>query len=270
MSALQLKNLDLTCGSCTGLLKEKIYEAPCSSLGKTATSAACSRLKPDVFSLFSVDPKAADNLRILRTTIAKLRNSELQAFAALLAKERKTRKHGFSFMEKVYVRVGPAGRDYLNHFAVAYVLDATREYVRLISESGKTSITLINDREGSSFYKVDAFRPIRDAIFASKKWKDPETTAKEKASQTIQTLDTAKAEGTLETKTARRRKIKVVDGRDDLISLVSKLGRRILETTTGRDTRKMKSKSGKKGKNFGVKQDEHGEIVIGKSWGQAA
>ena len=165
-------------------------------------------------------------------TFRRMSANDMQILAAILMNERKTRKAGYYFMQKVYIRIsGAAGRNYLNNFVMGYVLDATKEHVRVLSESARTAVQLPNEKNGNSIYSVEQFDPIRAEIFSNKRWLDPELSANHgKIERAIAGLDEADASGALDTPVAARRKIKKVKQKDDLVSFVAKLGRGVIKT----------------------------------------
>ncbi len=157
--------------------------------------------------------------------------NDLQIFGAIMLGERKTRKAGFAFMQKVYIRVaGGAGRNYQSNFVLGYVLDATKETVRVVSETGRTAVILPNEKNSNSLYTVDQFRPIRVEIYANKAWVDPEIQrGREKIERSIAGLDVADERGLFDTPIAARRKIKKVKEKDDLVTFVSRLSRGVMK-----------------------------------------
>jgi len=165
------------------------------------------------------------------TVMRRMSANDLQIFAAIMLGERKTRKAGFSFMQKVYIRVaGGAGRNYLGNFVLGYVLDATKETVRVVSETGRTAVILPNEKNSNSLYTVDQFRQIRIEIHANKAWVDPEIQkGHEKIARSIAGLDSADERGLFDTPVAQRRKIKKVKKEDDLVTFVSKLSRGVIK-----------------------------------------
>lgn len=171
------------------------------------------------------------NFISLSSLFRRMSPNDMQILAAILLKEKKTRNAGFSFMEKVYVRIsGGQGRNYLHNFVLGYVLDADKESVRIISETGQTALTMPNDTSGTTLYTAEQFAPIRAEIAESGKWVDPEVTIARARMASIQTLDEADAAGLLETPTAARRKVKKVKKKDDLVSFVAKMNRGFIKS----------------------------------------
>lgn len=223
----------LNCGSCVGLMREKVMPNLCSELGRLPSSRACKQHVPDAFTLMQDNESRILSMVDMGLVFRRMSPNDLQILAALLMNERKTRKAGFYFMQKVYIRVaGNSGRNYLSNFVMGYVLDATKEQVRVVSETSKTAVVLPNDKNSQSLYTAQQFAAIRREIGEGKKWVDPDVIAERRRvrSTVITDLDTADAEGLLETPTAARRKIKKVKQKDDLVTFVAKLNRGVIKT----------------------------------------
>lgn len=224
MSESPKKNLN--CGSCTHLVREKTFEARCSELGRLPTSKACGSHTPDVFSLVG-DEERIQNLADVGELMAQLSTNDLQILGALMLREKQTRKNGFKFRQKVYVRIrGNATANYLSNFVVGYVLDASKETVRVIGASGATTISAINDKHSETLYTVERFNKLRTEMLEAGHRVDPDIAGEQarleqKAkNNSVLPLDEAVASGIIDKKEAKRKNPK-----DDLVSLVSRLGR---------------------------------------------
>ena len=101
-------------------------------------------------------------------------NPDIQVLVGLLLQEKTTRKQGFYFHQKLYVRYRGTLRNYFSNFMVGYVLYATKEYVMVVGDSGKTVFRLINEPNSNSFYTVEQFRPMRAEMSAKKMFIDPQ------------------------------------------------------------------------------------------------
>lgn len=213
---------------------ERVFEARCSELGRVPTSKACKLHVPDAVALMQDQEQRMKSFLDMAQVFRRMSPKDMQVFGAMMIAERKTRKAGFSFMEKVYVRVqGQAGRNYMSNFAMGFVLDADKERIRIISESAKTVIVLPNEKVSNSLYTVRQFATIRAEIAAEKKWTDPEVVksdARMSAAIAMANLDQADAAGLLDTPVAARRKIKKAKEKDDLVSFVAKMSRGITKS----------------------------------------
>lgn len=215
------------CGSCEGLVRNTILEARCSDLGKLPVSRACGSHRPDVFTLANSEEKV-NLLNTVSEVMLGLGTTDLQILAGLMLAEKTTRRAGFKFHQKVYVRVqGQSTANYLSNFAVGYVLTADKEHVRVIGESGSMSATFINDRDSLTLYTVSQFNVIRREMVENKRYVDPEIartiqaqverSKAAAANASIRSFDTAVEEGLVK-KTKRSE-------RGDLVALVSRLGK---------------------------------------------
>jgi hypothetical protein len=213
-------------------MRERVFEAKCSDLGRIPSSKSCSRHKPDAFTLMQDQEERVTSLVDMSRVFRRMSPNDLQILAAIMLNERKTRKAGFSFMQKVYIRVqGAGGRNYLSNFAAGFILDADREWVRVVSETAKTAVMLPNEKNSNSLFTVEQFRPIRTEIFEKKNFVDPEIAlGEEKIQRSIINLDQADDRGLFDTPISSRRKIKKTKEKDDLVSFVAKLNRGVMRT----------------------------------------
>lgn len=231
------QNARLNCGSCTHLHREKVFEARCEALGKIPASKACSKHKADAFTLLQDKEDRVQGVMDMAKILRVMNPRELEIFAAIMLKEKTTRKHGFTFFQKVFIRVsGSAGRNYLSNFVLGYIVDADKESVRIVSETGGTAIELPNEKDGTTLYTLERFNPIRREIFENQQFQDPELVfAAEKIQRSILNLDQADELGMFDTKQAKRKKIKKSKEKDDLVSFVSKLGRGVVRAQRNSD-----------------------------------
>lgn len=214
---------NLNCGSCSGLIRERILEARCSELGRLPASKACGSHSPDVFSLVG-DEDRITNLEDVSELMAQMSTNDLQILGALMLREKQTRKNGFQFRQKVYVRIrGASNSNYLSNFVIGYVLDVTKETIRVIGESGKTTISAINDPKSETVYTVERFNKLRQEMVAAGRRVDPDIATEQQRLEakqkyaSIVPLDEAVEKGIVD----KKRKA----ARDDLVSMVSRLGR---------------------------------------------
>lgn len=163
----------VNCGSCQFHTKDKAFEKPCIELGKLPQARACQSYKPHVQQLLS-EPQDVRNTLKIADAVRGMGNSDIQVLIGLLLQEKTTRKLGFYFHQKVYVRYRGTLRNYFSNFLVGYVLYATKEYIMIVGESGKTVFRLINEKDGHSFYTVEQFRVVRQEMSAKKMMVDPQ------------------------------------------------------------------------------------------------
>lgn len=225
----------LNCGSCLFLNRERCFERRCSDLGKLPTGKSCGSYKPDVFNLVGSGQKI-DRLHKMSEALHGMSPNELQTLGALLHAERNTRKAGWRFMQKVYVRyTGGSNRNYMSNFLVGYVLYADKEYVRIVGDSGKMFLSIMNTGDSTTLYTVQQFRPLRDAMLEAKKFSDPENGQPSLFSRIAKLDDVVREERPL-----RKNVKKSKASEDDLVSIVSRMSRGII-SRPGVQKRKKKS-----------------------------
>ncbi len=221
MSENPRKNLN--CGSCSGLVREKVLEERCTTLGRLPSSKACASHSPDVFTLVGDEDKV-QNLEQISELMAQMGVNDLQILGSLMLREKHTRKNGFHFHQKVYVRFrGDSTANYMSNFVVGYVLDASKDTIRVIGESGKTAISAINDSNSDSVYTVARFNKLRQQMLAEGRRVDPNIATEQQLLEmkqkytSILPIDEAVEKGVITKKSKA--------ARDDLVSMVSRLGR---------------------------------------------
>lgn len=227
-----MTKLNLTCGSCLFLNRDKVFQHKCSELGKIATSKACASHKADAFQVIGSE-QAVSRLSHMSSAMRDLSVAQLQAMAALLLGERTTRKHGWRFYQRVYIRMsGSASSNYLNNFAVGYVVSADKEYVRIVGESGKTMISALNDPDSTTVYTVARFKPLREEMVKNKQFHDLTSVRSSYVRPLDDFLESDKPVSKAVTKSKTRE--------DDLCSIVAKLAAGV----SLKPARRSKSKSG--------------------------
>ena len=223
----------LNCGSCLFLNRERCFERRCSDLGKLPTNKSCNSYKPDMFTLVGSGQKI-DRMQKMATAVHGMSANELQALGAVLHAERNTRKAGWRFMQKVYVRyTGSSNRNYLSNFLVGYVLYADKEYVRIVGDSGKMFLSVLNDSEGNTLFTVKAFKALRDQMLAGRKFSDPEGSPDYMRSHVAKLDEIAASDQPL-----RKQVTKKKSKEDDLVSIVSRMARGIIGRNTGSKPKK--------------------------------
>lgn len=168
-----MQKMTKVCGSCLHLEKEKTFDKPCIQLGKIPTSKQCGSYHPNMHMIVSTEDKY-NRVEQIALALAGMQEYEIQAFAGVLESVKKTRKHGYSFFERVFVRyTGTGSANYVSNFMSCRVLYADKDYVRLISESGKSFLTLMNEKDGVTIIKVKVFVEMRREMLANRKYVDP-------------------------------------------------------------------------------------------------
>lgn len=171
------ESLPLQCGSCSFLTREKIFEQKCLDLGKLPSSKACRSHTADVFSLID-NYSNIDLLEALASIIHGFNASDLKILAAIALSEHITRKAGFHFFQKVYLRIkGGASEDFFSNFVSGHVLDADKERVRVvgIGEERLMCVYAINDPLSHTLYKVDRFEALKEKMFQGNYFKAEQT-----------------------------------------------------------------------------------------------
>lgn len=163
----------MNCGSCQFHTKEKAFDKPCIELGKLPQAKACQSYKPHVQALLTQEKDVRNTLQIAQA-VRGMSNPDIQVLIGLLLQEKTTRKQGFYFHQKLYVRYRGTLRNYFSNFMVGYVLYSTKEYIMIVGDSGKTVFRLINEPNSNSFYTVEQFRQMRAEMSAKKMFIDPQ------------------------------------------------------------------------------------------------
>lgn len=181
------------CGSCAGLYREDLLDhgmdkdskppkkQTCASMGHTAGAEACPKFKPDVFALNEIfdDPDANRKvMEVLGAMLGSLPKSKLRLASGIFLYEEITRKHGYQFYQKVFVRYrGTANQNYLSNFLAARVVWADKNFINLVScQKGKNPFTLTipyNDSDSNVIYTEEQFKPLRKKMKAKKRFVDP-------------------------------------------------------------------------------------------------
>ncbi len=222
----------LTCGQCSGLHKDRLVagnKSPCAGVGKQPTSKPCSSFKANVFSLSESNSKATetnDSLNMLASSISGFTTSELAVLAAIMLSEKKTRKQGFRFWQKVYVRIsGTIDANYLSNFAVGRILDADRDFIRVISETGKSCIQVVSCKDCPTLYTVERFKELRTEMIKAKRITDPAIERNRRKSELnrLADLDQSVSSGAIPDEFTRTSKHVRKSGRMDLVGIVRKM-----------------------------------------------
>ena len=157
---------------------EKIYEKPCDKLGIIETAKSCPKFKPAVQKFEDALQESEGSLDLLGKFMRKIPSSNLHILSAVIYNEKITRKFGYCFMQRVYVRYrGVAEADYIDNFLPCHIMEATKEGLRLLSADGKTQILRTDFKKGELagpfVYSIAEFRKLRILMIKSKKLEDP-------------------------------------------------------------------------------------------------
>lgn len=138
-----LKSLQPLCGECSGFKCEKLIEknkTVCSQVDKTPQSKPCSHFLIDTQKIAPVQQRQA--FEQLVSLFQEIPDDSLRSIASILFNEHKTRRQGYYFGQKVYVRYrGAANADYLSNFMIAHVISANNEHIRLSSLDSRCTLT---------------------------------------------------------------------------------------------------------------------------------
>ena len=213
-----MKKLSLNCGSCLFLNNDKIFERKCGELGKLPTSKGCGSHRSNPFLLIG-DSSKLHRLQQLSTAIRDMSNNELQALAALLNAERHTRKYGWKFYQRVYIRyTGSGNANYFSNFAVGHVVYADKDTVRIVGNSGKMLVSAINEKTGTTVYTVERFKELSAEMTKKRQFTDP----------SFQSTGVIRAPAKLDDvlgddRPLSKKLIKSKTKADDLVSIVAKM-----------------------------------------------
>lgn len=216
------KSLILHCGSCAFLDRDKVFESKCSELGRLPSSRACNSHKSDVFTLVS-NESHIDLLDELSSIIQGFGPKELKVLAALLLAETATRKAGFRFYQRVYLRIqGSLSENYFSNFAVGHVLDADKERIRVVGfyDNSTTCVYAINDKTSTTIYTVERFEELKEKMLKSRAFVSHDYSTE----QRVMSLGYADDQGYLDKPVARRR-VKRAPVEDDLVRMVQRLSK---------------------------------------------
>jgi len=139
------------------------YADVCEKLGVQGIARPCSKFLPNAMAF---DVKSADG-KDLREYIGHVPTARLNAIAALIVQEARTRRLGFHHGELVYVRM--FGGDYLSNYFRAYVIMANRRYVFVQGRSGFKRGSFL----ATSVLDAEDFARKRKALIARKQLIDP-------------------------------------------------------------------------------------------------
>ena len=160
---------NVSCKHCVFLNKEKLNGKYCQDLGIIGTSKTCGAYKPNVHNLRASE--GSEEVIDLFKAIRALPTDYLPIIASLLVRESKTRTFSkFKILQPVMVVIDGNG-EYLSDFCKAYVLDADKEFVRVINKSGTFIAQFPLD--STSIYTLSQFKAIKDKLKKAKKLHNP-------------------------------------------------------------------------------------------------
>lgn len=222
MSYQKIAKASLTCGSCRYLQTDRLDKEPCIAKGKIVTSKSCTQHSPDVFPLLRSASHVQSDLSKIADVVGNMGTKQLETIAAIMLRVRVLKRFGYKFYQKIYVRT-QGKDDYVSNFGVAYIIDAEKEFIRVVGDKG-TSYTLMNEKEGSTYYTVERFQPIRKAMLEGKLFVDPSVVNSTISSLKgeIKNIDTLDGIGAVDLEKKGKRKISKA-AKDDLVSFVNRM-----------------------------------------------
>lgn len=170
-----LKHQKPLCGDCSGFTDERLLDkckSVCSKADKLTTSEACPSFAPAVRLISPITQKRSFEPMV--EMIADLPEDSLRVLASILYNEKRTRKAGHFFGQKVYVRYrGANSSNYLSNFMIAHVMYVSNEHYRLMSMDGRCVLTYgIHCRP--NILTPDQFAELRVKMLKKNKLVDPD------------------------------------------------------------------------------------------------
>ena len=173
-NANSLRNIissNMRCGDCSRLECERLTNNFCIEEGRLPTSKACGHFSPNFFPV-AQDEQAMESLDQFAACIEGMGTKALRVVAGILLREPVTRKHGYRFLQKVFVRYqGSSSDNYLSNFCIAYVIDADKQRIRLVGASNRVVVTLY--RPSTSIYTESQFAKMRKEMREAQRLVDP-------------------------------------------------------------------------------------------------
>lgn len=184
IAVTMLQGQKVSCGECSGFAYDKLIGGKqkngCAvEYNKTADCEACSKFAPDARQMDGF--VGTTGFEALTNLVASIDGSSLKVLSALLRTEPLTRKNGFAFGQKVYVRYrGRANADYMSNYMSAYVVFVNKNYMRLMGKDARCVLTYTRDCM-PTMYTPEDFAPLRATMESKGRRVDPDvqtTTAK--------------------------------------------------------------------------------------------
>lgn len=167
----------LTCGDCVGLTRERLIngeDVTCNKQGKKASHVSCDKFTPNSFALADSVEKNGSSIFELADLLRGFGTEQLRTFAAVLLNENVTRKNGYTFLQKIYVRYrGTLSRTYLSNFMTARILSVDTNHIRVCSDDGKIIMTFQNMGHEKNVFTVPQFEVLRRKLEFAGAYVDP-------------------------------------------------------------------------------------------------
>lgn len=224
-----MKRSEFRCGDCRFYSCEKQFDKVCEQLGHLETSVGCEKFKPNVKKLKDSLQETGSSIELLAQMVAKVPSSSLHVLSSILYNDKTTRKFGYRFMQRVYVRYrGLDGANYVSNFMPAHVIEASKAGLRLLSASGNTHILKTDFKKGElagpNIFSVTEFKKLKQEMVKANKLEDP-ALRKKKVSQDF-LLEDVVPEKSAETKKKKKYAI------NDLVSMTKDIERGYLTKGT--------------------------------------
>lgn len=149
-------------------------DVPCIKQGRKAPHTACESFSPNSFALSESLEEHGSSIYELADLLRNFGTEQLRTFAAVLLNENVTRKNGYTFLQKVYVRYrGTLSRTYLSNFMTARILSVDSKYIRVCSDDGKITMTFENMGHEKNVFTVPQFEILRRKLEFQGLYVDP-------------------------------------------------------------------------------------------------
>lgn len=207
---------EFRCGDCQFFTCEKQFDKPCQQLGHLETSRGCEKFRPNGKKLKEALQESDNVMDLLAEVVSKVPTSLLHVLSSMLYNEKVTRKFGYRFLQKVYVRSkGVTGADYVNNFSAMYVLEATKNGLRLLSPQGTSHLLKTEFKKGElagpDIYSLKEWKAFKKTLIDKKKIDDPASKRRKVSQEYL--LEDVKQEKTEKTKRKKRYEV------NDLVSI---------------------------------------------------
>ena len=166
------------CGDCRFYSCEKQFDKVCEQLGHLDSSIGCDKFKPNPKKLKDALNETDSVMDLIAELVSKVPASSLHVLSSLVYNEKTTRKFGYRFMQKVYVRYrGVAGADYVSNFMPAYIVEASKNGLRLMSPNGNTHILKTEFKKGElsgpNIFSISEWKIQKRKMLSEDRIEDP-------------------------------------------------------------------------------------------------